>query len=112
MGAMQRNKGARVERDIVSLHNKCGVFAERVALSGAIKGRRAGNGHDIDVYIPNRVSPLCGEIKARKNGEGFKTIEEWMGDNDMLFLKRDRQSPLVVLPMDVWLELCGGLKDV
>lgn len=112
MGAMQRNKGARVEREIVGLHNKAGVFAERVPLSGAVKGQRAGQGHDIDVYIPSRVSPLCGEIKSRKSGEGFKTIEDWMGDNDMLFLKRNYGSPLVVLPFHVWLELCGGLKDV
>lgn len=112
MSRMQRDKGARVERNIVSLHKACGVHAEKVPLSGAVKGIRAGQGHDIDVYVPTRHSPLCGEVKARKNGEGFKTIEDWLGENDFLVCKRNNAQPLVVLPFDIWLELCGGLKDV
>lgn len=45
------------------------------------------------------------EVKARANGEGFKTIERWLGENDMLFLRRDRRPPLVVLPWNIYLQL-------
>ena len=111
MGAMQRNKGARVEREIVHMHTKVGVLAEKVPLSGAVKGIRAGDGHDVDVYIKSRAAPLCAEVKARKNGEGFKTLEDWLGDNDALFLKRNNADPLVVVPMAIWLEILGGVKS-
>jgi hypothetical protein len=37
-------------------------------------------------------------VKARANGESFATLERWLGDADALFLRRDRASPIVVLP--------------
>jgi hypothetical protein len=41
---------------------------------------------------------LTGEVKARKNGEGFKVLEGWLGENDLLLLKRNRQDPMAVMP--------------
>jgi Holliday junction resolvase len=65
-----RDKGARIEREIVARHAKLGVKAERVPLSGA--ARYQGNGADVDVYAfgPD-AAPLVGEVKARGNGAGF-----------------------------------------
>jgi len=104
MGKPSRDKGQRRERQIVALHVALGVPAERVPLSGAT--RYQGNGADLDVYPFSRDgTPLCGEVKARANGEGFKTLERWLGENDMLFLVRDRQEPMVVLPWDTWRRL-------
>ena len=49
MGKMQRDKGARVEREIVALlHELPGVEAERVPLSGAAGGSSSG---DISIRI-------------------------------------------------------------
>ncbi len=59
---------------------------------------------DVQV-LPDSENPFICEVKARANGEGFKTIEGWLGENDMLFLRRDRQAPLVVLPWDVYAKL-------
>ncbi len=42
MGKPSRDKGARRERQIVAMHEKIGVHAERVTLSGA--ARYQGNG--------------------------------------------------------------------
>ena len=104
MGKSSRDKGLRRERQIVALHADLGVHAERVPLSGA--SRYQGNGADLDVYPFSRDGPpLCGEVKARRSGAGFVTIEKWLGDNDMLFLVRDRQEPMVVLPWDTWRRL-------
>ena len=44
---------------------------------------------------------------ARANGEGFKTLDNWLGDNDALFLVRDCAEPLVVLPWATWKRLAG-----
>lgn len=39
MGKMQRNKGARVENELVHAHIDGGIPCERVPLSGAAGGR-------------------------------------------------------------------------
>lgn len=104
MGKPSRDKGLRRERGIVDIHTKCGIRAERVPLSGAARYR--GNGADVDLYVRG-AEPLKAEVKARSEGGGFKTLERWLGDNDALFLWRDRAAPLVVLPLHVWLDVAG-----
>lgn len=42
------------------------------------------------------------EVKMRSGGDGFRTLEKWLADNAALFLRRGRQSPLVVLPWETW----------
>ncbi|WP_233256294.1 hypothetical protein [Falsiroseomonas bella] len=102
MGKASRDKGLRRERAIVDLHRKCGIRAERVPLSGALHYR--GNGADVDLYVRG-AEPLKAEVKARGEGSGFRTLERWLGSNDALFLMRDRATPLVVVPMHVWMEI-------
>jgi len=67
MGRMQRDKGARIEREIVELHRGLGLLAERVMLSGASRYQ----GADVDVYLSPDGPPLRGKVKARINGGGF-----------------------------------------
>ena len=102
MGKASRDKGLRRERAIVDLHRKCGIHAERVPLSGALRYR--GNGADVDLYVRG-PEPLKAEVKARGEGSGFRTLERWLGSNDVLFLIRDRATPLVVVPLHVWMEI-------
>ncbi len=102
MGKSSRDKGLRRERAIVDIHMKCGLRAERVPLSGAVRYR--GNGADVDLYVRG-AEPLKVEVKARGEGDGFKTLERWLGRNDALFLWRDRATPMVVLPLHVWIEI-------
>src|SRR3954471_3629686 len=107
-GRAHRQKGDRREREIVALHLGMGCKAERVPLSGAV--RYQGNGADIDVYaLGQDAAPLVCEVKARASGEGFTTLERWLGENCALFLKRDRAEPLVVLPWRTWERLLKGL---
>lgn len=103
MSRSQRDKGARREREIVQRHVDLGIHAERVPLSGASRYR--GNGADVDVHLPGRTGPLCTEVKARASGAGFVTLEKWLGDNDALFLIRDRAEPVVVVPWRIYAEL-------
>jgi len=103
-GRKSRNKGARIEREFVNLLKEHGLDAERIPLSGACGGSFSG-----DIKIAADRDYLA-EVKARKNGQGFKVIENWLADNDMLFLKRDRQDPLVVLPFDLFLHLLNAVR--
>jgi Holliday junction resolvase len=106
VGKSQRDKGLRVEREIVNAHTDAGIRAERVPLSGAMHYQ--GNAGDIDVYPRGRDAPIIGEVKARKNGAGFATLEKWMGDCDFLVLKRNNAPPMVAVPWHIWVELLGG----
>ena len=103
-GARHRRKGDRIEREIVEAHHAVGVHAERYPLSGASRFR--GSGHDIDIYAygPDEA-PLVAEVKARKSGSGFVTLESWLAGYDILFLRRNNADPLIVLPWRVWARL-------
>jgi hypothetical protein len=108
-GAKHRRKGDRVEREIVALHKELGIHAERYPLSGASRFR--GQGHDVDLYPygPDEA-PMCAEIKSRKSGAGFTTLENWLGDYDVLFLKRNNADSLVVLPWRTWAQLIARAR--
>jgi Holliday junction resolvase len=103
MSAARRRKGARVEREIVDRHGELGIRSERVPLSGA--AHYQGNGADVDVYAFPDQPPISCEVKARKAGAGFVTLEKWLGTNDALFLRRNNQEPIVVLPWKTWAAL-------
>jgi hypothetical protein len=103
MSRASREKGQRRERQVVELHRAMGIKAERVPLSGA--ARYQGNGADVDIYPTWRDAPLIAEVKARGDGSGFKTLERWLGDCDLLCLIRDRADPMVLMPWRVYAEL-------
>jgi Holliday junction resolvase len=101
-----RRKGNRVERELVDLHHEHGIPAERGPLSGAAGGSFSG-----DLLVAGK---LRGEVKARRNGSGFATLERWLGENDVLYPRRDRATPLVVVPFLVWaaiLDAAGLAND-
>jgi hypothetical protein len=99
MGKMQRQKGARVEREFVLLHREMGFPCERVPHSGAIKGKLTDmQGEDIKIEI-NGVT-VTAEVKARK--EGWKTLYQQIDRTDILFLKANNKLPLVVLHWGTW----------
>jgi hypothetical protein len=104
-----RQKGDRIEREFVKLHQDLGVRAERVPLSGA-SGYR-GSGHDVDIYpFGSDAGPLVFEVKARRGANGFRILERWLADFDGLALRRDRQHPLVVLAWHAWATSLAELK--
>jgi len=94
----------RCERELVALHKAIGVHAERYPLSGASRFRDSG--HDIDVYAFGKdAAPLIAECKARRNGQGFKQLEDWLADYDVLFLRRNHAEPMVMLRWPPWARL-------
>ena len=108
-GARHRQKGDRIEREIVALHRALGIHAERYPLSGASRFRNSG--HDLDLYINGPdAAPAVAEVKARKNGAGWTVIERQLGSFDALFLKSNNRPPLVVLPWRVWTDLLAKVR--
>src|SRR4029450_9000360 len=72
-----------------------GFEAHRVPLSGAV--REYPGDLMIDVW--------GAEVKCRGGGSGFTLLERWLGKNDLLFLRRDRSEPMVVLSWTTWARL-------
>ncbi len=108
MGRASREKGNRRELQIVAMHLAAGIHAKKVS-------RMYGPDEDVLVYIPDNHGPeptrkLVCEVKGRKSAKGFwQKVKDALGNKDALFLIEDRQEPLVVLPMKVWLRASGGV---
>lgn len=117
MSKASRAKGNRVEREIAKLLTEAGVPTRRVIGSGAhgaIDDRLVG---DLQIgTLPNGAWCFTGEVKARKNGAGFKTLEGWLGTNDLLILRRNNADPMCVIPWALFATLAklyyeGELDD-
>lgn len=101
MASASKRKGSRIEREIVNKLLAEGIPAKRVPLSGALGGEHSG-----DVVVARRFRS---EVKARRNGEGFATLKRWLGDNALLFLREDRNEPVVAMPWPVFVLLLRAL---
>jgi hypothetical protein len=49
-------------------------------------------------------------VKARKHGSGFIQLEDWLGEFDVLFLRKDGANPLVLLPWHTWARLLEKVR--
>lgn len=90
MGSTSRRKGRKVELEIVHKHEDIDVPCRRRQAAGLKDGP-----DDPDLLV---AGCLTAEVKARAGGQGFKTLERWLADHDLLFLRRDRAEPLVLMP--------------
>ncbi|RME09036.1 MAG: hypothetical protein D6816_04840 [Bacteroidetes bacterium] len=105
MGKKSRDKGNRLERELVRLLCEAGLEAHRVPLSGAVSG------YEQDVVLEIGGKEFRAEVKGRKEGTGFKLLERWLGEHGFLFVKRDRKPWLVVMSFERFLEILGrGVK--
>ena len=93
MGKSQRDKGNRIERNLVNKLKEQGIAAERVPLSGALGGQHFG-----DIVLPS--GDRC-EVKGRAANRIFwKLIKKYITGVSYLVLVEDRQPPLVVMHWD------------
>jgi Holliday junction resolvase len=97
-GRASRDKGNRTERAIVRLLQEYGLAAERVPLSGAVRGRFGS-----DVSVPVLGKDLRCEVKCR--GGGFRRLYDWLDGADVLILRADRRGLLVVVPIELAAEV-------
>jgi hypothetical protein len=96
-----RNKGTRIEREIATKLTELGIPTRRVIGSGAhghIDSRLEGD-LQIGTHGPHDAEwLLTGEVKARKGAAGWKVLEGWLADNDLLLLRRNHAEPYAFMP--------------
>jgi len=107
VGKFSRDKGARYERKIVNILRENNIDAARVPLSGSAGGNFAG---DVDIRISGKK--IRAEVKSRKNGSGFTTINKWLGDNDLLFCIANNQEPMAIMPMTTLIKLMSNDQEL
>ena len=83
-----RQKGSRVEREVLRVLQEAGVPAVRVPLSGHAGGQFGG-----DIAIGDQRL----EVKARN--DDFKQLYQWIEGVDGLIVKRDRCALLAIIPL-------------
>jgi len=99
MPSPSKNKGSRIEREIAQLFVDLGFVAHRVDERAGQLGKESSA--DVDIFIDGENRPPWkAEIKARKNGEGFATLDKWIGPNELLILRKDRSKPSVYMPWE------------
>jgi hypothetical protein len=68
--------------------------------------------HDLDIYALGESDvPFAAEVKARVNGAAFATLEKWLAGYDVLFLRRNRAKPLLLVPWRTWARILGEVRQ-
>ena len=97
MSSKSKQKGYRTEYNLVKRFQVAGIDAKRQVLSGALPDHP----HDIKIKNPDMIV----EVKARKNGAGFKTLKRWMGNADALIMHEDHEESLVAIALPLFIDL-------
>jgi Holliday junction resolvase len=102
-GRASRQKGNRAERALTRLLQQHGFAAERVPLSGAVRGRFGG-----DVSLP--LLGIDRRIEVKVRGNGFRELYRWLGGADLLVVRADRKDLLVVVPIRLAIEIATAAE--
>ena len=106
-GKAARTKGASFEREVVNWHKDRNVEAERIPLSGAVKGNYSG---DLKIGPEQALLAEC-KRRARAWQDLYDALDQ--DGSDMLFIRKDRERTFVVLPLETYeafLEWIGWMK--
>ena len=100
MGKMQREKGARLEREVVTLFKAFGFDT----------ARRTGEYVKNDVLVAIDTRDWIIEVKGRKRG--FCSLYDFLAESNAVVHRADNREWLITMPFKDFLYLKGDmLKD-
>jgi hypothetical protein len=94
-----KRKGDGFEREVVKALQERGLAAEKIPLSGAVKG----GSFEGDITVPVRGADK--KLECKRRARSFGTIYGWMGDNFALVVRDNNTPPLVVMRLDDFAKL-------
>jgi Holliday junction resolvase len=98
----RRVKGARFENEVVDALQGHGIAAERVPLSGAVKG----GSFEGDVLCP--VQGQDWKLECKRKARAFTTLYRFIGGNNAVVVRDDHTKPLVVMTLETFARLARG----
>lgn len=104
-GKSAKVKGSGFEREMVKLLCEAGIYAEKVPLSGAVKGGSFEG--DINVSIRNQFGVSVRKFECKIRARAWADLYKYLEGNFGLFIRRDRSEPLVVLRFSDFTALHG-----
>lgn len=99
MPIKSRRKGMREEQVLVRFLQDRGFAAEKI--SRMYK-------HGPDLTVPLLGADRTVEIKIRSNG--FRELYRWLSSAELLIVRADRQTPLVILPLRFAAEIAAAAE--
>lgn len=96
-----KRKGDGFEREVVATLQEHGIAAEKIPLSGAVKG----GSFEGDINCPVQGEDWKLECKRRRSG--FKTLYGFLGENQAVVVRDDHCDALVVLRLDRFARLAA-----
>ncbi len=99
MAHPSKRKGSGFELEVVKRLQDQGIAAEKVPLSGAVKG----GSFEADINCP--VRGIDRKLECKRRARAFGTLYGWMGSNYALVVRDDKTEALVVMRLRDWAEL-------
>ena len=96
-GRRSRDKGARTERAIVRVLQGEGVAATKIS---------SLDKPGADISMP--LSGVDRAVEVKCHADGFRELQFWLKERDLLVLKADRREPLVVVRLSLAAEIAKG----
>lgn len=102
MSNPSKQKGDRFEREIVHLLQEHGIAAEKVPLSGAVKG----GSFEADINCP--VRGVDRKLEAKRRRDRWKTVYGFLGSNYGLVIRDNNMPALICIRLSDFAELAKG----
>ncbi len=99
MSKMQRDKGARLEREVVNLFKAYGFST----------AHRTGEYVKNDILVAIDTRDWIIEVKGRKRG--FCSLYDFLADSNAVVHRADNREWLITMPFRDFLNLSGKLED-
>lgn len=99
MANRNKQRGNEFEREVVNKAKDKGIHAERAYASN---GRALGEHEEVDCVLGKGPDRIRVQAKRRKVLPAYLQVPE---EADIVAFKQDRTAPLVLLPLDDYLDL-------
>jgi len=102
-----KDKGRRLENQVVTLLVEKGIAAERIPLSGSLGGK-----YGADVVIGS-VDNQKARIECKNRESLGDYLWDWLaqGGSDYLVIKKNQKKPLILMDFDHFVDLLRNQKE-
>jgi Holliday junction resolvase len=94
-----KRKGDGFELEVVHFLQDAGIAAEKIPLSGAVKG----GSFEGDIAVP--IRGVDKRLECKRRARAFGTLYGWLANHYALVVRDNRTEPLVLLRLKDFVDL-------